>query len=68
MISQSYYKLKGVDLVKTQSDTFKIRQKKTGLIFDVAIDPVSAKRKYEETDIPLPKVETLEANKELEVR
>lgn len=41
--------------VHTYSDTFKIRQLDTGIIYDDAID--TASHEYDETDIPLDDVE-----------
>lgn len=48
----------GNDLVKTYSDAgMMIRGGFPEGLYDVAIDPVSAGRTYEETDIPIPEPE-----------
>ncbi len=42
------------DLIKTYSDAgFMVRNIETGELYSEAIDPISAHREYEETDIPI---------------
>ena len=57
MVVTEYYMTRpdGVKLNKTYSDQgFYIEQVGTGALYDVAIDPARLKRKYTETDIPIP--------------
>ena len=53
MIIQENITVNGVDLVKTYSDTYTIRQVETGIIYTEAID-IPNKYTYEETNELLP--------------
>ena len=53
MLIYKTVKIRGVDLTKTYSSR-NVMIKRDGILYDVAYDPTSLQRKYEETDIPLP--------------
>jgi hypothetical protein len=53
MLIQENINANGVDLVKTYSDLYTIRQIETGIVYTEAID-VPNKYTYEETDTPKP--------------
>lgn len=53
MIIQENITVHGVDLIKTYSDTYTIRQVETGIIYTEAID-IPNKYTYEETNELLP--------------
>lgn len=51
MITQETIIIDGVELIKTESDTFMIKQVETGVVYESAID-VPGKYTYEETEEP----------------
>jgi hypothetical protein len=56
MLTQENINVNGVDLVKTYSDLYMIKQVETGILYAEAID-VPDKYTYEETDTPKPVLE-----------
>jgi hypothetical protein len=64
MIIQENINVNGVDLVKTYSDLYMVKQVETGIFYSEAID-VPNKYTYEETDTPKPVQELPEEVKEL---
>lgn len=49
MITQETIIIDGVELIKTESDTYTIKQVETGIVYESAID-VPGKYTYEETE------------------
>lgn len=57
MLQREYYtRQDGVEMVKHYSDLegYGVKQIGTDFIYEVAEDPVSAGRKYEEVKVPIP--------------
>lgn len=67
MIKTDKFKIDGKKFIKTYSDTYKIKQVETGIIYDYAIDVVPCKFTYEESDEFLPVEEGLPAEKDLNI-
>ena len=63
MIIRENINVNGVDLVKTYSDLYMIKQVETGILYAEAID-VPDKYTYEETDTPKPVMESPKEVKE----
>lgn len=60
MIKTELFKIGNRDMQKTYSETFKIRQIETGIIYDEAVDVLPCRYTYEETDMPIEEEATTE--------
>ena len=66
MLTQENINVNGVDLVKTYSDLYMIKQIETGILYTEAID-VPDKYTYEETQEPKPQPIERKLRQEVEV-
>lgn len=61
MIKTEMMEINGKAFRRTWSDAYQIRQVETGAVYSEAVDPEGSAHTYEETDIPLPEADEVDA-------